>query len=105
MDVPVKIEPSVQRPCYLRADRFGSELRIYLEGSGVQARNVSTMGQRRRHAPLGEETRELAFHGVADAVIMREAVKYELLDVQLDVHVQPPTSDSVSDFSSLAYSV
>lgn len=99
------IEPRVQRPCHLSADRFRSVIGIYLERSGVQARDVSSMGQRRRHASLCEEARELAFNGVADAVVLREAVQHELLDVQLDVHVQLPTSDAVSDFSNLVYSV
>ena len=98
---------SVERPCYVRADRMGSEIRIHLERSGVQAWYVSTMGQRRRQALLGEEARELLLHALADAVavVLWEAVQHELLDVKLDVHAQPPISDSVSGFSSLAYSV
>src|SRR5215210_6900786 len=97
----------VERPGYLLAGGLRSEARVHLERSGVQVRGVSAVRQRRRHAPLGKQARELVFHAVAEAVVAarRETVQHELLDTKLDVHTQPPISASVSGLSSLAHSV
>src|SRR5947209_4285369 len=59
---------------------------------------------------LTEQPRQFALHCLTDCitVIGREAVQYQLLDMQFDIvgsHAQPPISASVSDFSSLAYSL
>src|SRR6266566_5154752 len=64
------------------------------------------------HTLLTEHPRQFALHGLADgiAVFGCETVQHQFLDMQFDVvwlrfHTQPPISASVSDFSSLAYSL
>src|SRR5437588_11643927 len=104
------LHPPVDLLRNLRANSGRIGTLFYAECSTIQARELMLLVQRGMQSTFGEEARQFALHGLAygGTVCGFKAVQHQFFDVQFDVgwlHIHPPTSASVSDFSNLAYSL
>src|SRR5262249_1491284 len=81
---------------------------------GVNPREIDGGAEESGRALLGQQPLKLAFHRLGDSipVARREAVQYELFNMQLNIHwlhtrlhIHPAISVSVSGFPILSYSL